>query len=157
MKTFRIREIAAGCLSLVLLIVGCGTSETPSQIGRGVDRASPLAKSPKFEVAAEELHATFLKVSPELTSVIDARNSLLRNGVMSSDNSELLRTSAATYRESLLTLRRKFFDLELVVGVESVRRLIDFVISEGLVLPPEVMADIEPNSWTRAFPSSRES
>jgi len=132
-----------------IFVAGCGVSETTPTTGRMIDRTTTSATSP--------VHATFLKVSPELASVIDSRNSLLRTGVMSSDNSELLRASAASYRQSLLTLRRKFFDLELAVGAESVKRLVDFVISQGLVLAPEVMADIELNSSMSVFPMSRES
>lgn len=158
MKSFKIREIVAGYLSLTfLLLAGCGVSETTPPTGRMIDRTTTSATSPALVAASEEVHATFLKVSPELASVIDSRNSLLRTGVMSSDNSELLRASAASYRQSLLTLRRKFFDLELAVGAESVKRLVDFVISQGLVLAPEVMADIELNSSMSAFSMSRES
>lgn len=158
MKSFKIREIVTVYLSLTfLLLAGCGMSETTPLSGRSVDRTLPSITSAEHSAPDQELQATFDKVSPVLFTVVEARNSLLRNGAFFSEDGEILRASATSYRQSLLLLRRKFTDLELAVGTESAKRLADYLIARGFVLAPEIMTDIESNSSMNFLPQQHES
>ena len=156
MASFKIGKITFGYFGLTLLVLGgCGFNEATGPADQ-VDQSAPLTTPASPSSANQELQATFDKVSPTLLRVRDARNSLLRNGAFFSEDPNILRSSAVSYRESLLLLRRKFLDLEMAVGTDATKRLVDFIIANGFIMAPEIMTDMEPGSPTRSMPHHSE-
>ncbi|MBC7819141.1 MAG: hypothetical protein IAG10_19805 [Planctomycetaceae bacterium] len=148
----------AGWIVLVLLAVsGCGSGNSTRSLEKNiaeVDRWSAAA-SPPDSSAIQEMESLFNKLSPALIDVRDARFNLLRCAAITPDHVDDLRIIAMSYRESLRLLRQQLFNLEREVGAETTRQLVDFIITKGLALGPEIFGEMgsDPSAQPKLHPA----
>lgn len=151
MVRFLSERTTVGWIALAIMVLtGCDFGGSTLTLDKNVEVESslPMATIHDTNWIDQDLERPFEKITPALKDVRVARSRLLRIGATIPDDSDNLRTSSKTYRESLQLLRHQLLEIEQEDGLETMKRLVGLIITNGFVLSPEIFGDldVEPTS-----------